>query len=46
MINSGVYARYDAAAEASETRDSDNGVHALVDRVEDCEWSSAVTLKH
>lgn len=45
MVNSGVDARYDAAAESSETGDPNHGVHALVIRVKDGKWSSAVTLE-
>jgi len=44
MIDSGVHARYDAAAESSKTGDPDYRIHALVSCIKDSEWSSTVTL--
>lgn len=43
MIDSGIHARYDAAAKSSETGNPNYG--AIMVRVKNGKWSSAVTLE-
>jgi len=45
IVDSGIHARYDAAAKSSETGDSDHIVHALMVYVKNGEWSSAIALE-
>ena len=45
MIYSGIHARYDAAAKSSETSNPNYGVRAIMVRVKNGKWSSAVTLE-
>jgi len=45
MVDSGIHARYDAAAKSSETGDSDHIVHAVMVLVKNGKWSSTITLE-